>query len=140
MKFTYQTAALILAFALSGNAGRAQDKPENATMTANPLTGTQMFRTFCAVCHGTNAKGNGPAAITLKTAPPDLTVLSRKNGGKFPLMKVTQVIQGDEVVLSHGTREMPIYGDMFRDIRNDEAFVKLRVGVLTSFIQSLQQK
>jgi len=140
MKRTYQVPALVLAIALSGVSAWAQNKPENPTPTAAPQTGDQLFRTFCAVCHGTNAKGNGPATVALKTAPPDLTLLSRKNGGKFPLMKVTQVIRGDEVIFSHGTREMPIYGDMFRDIRQDEAFVKLRVGVLTSYIQSLQQK
>ena len=50
-----------------------------------------------------------------------------------------QVIQGDVVVISHGTREMPIYGDLFRGIRREEIFVKQRVGLLTGYIESLQK-
>jgi len=104
------------------------------------MSGKELFQVYCAVCHGTDAHGKGPAAVALKTAPPDLTLLAKKSGGKFPLMRVSQVIQGDVVVISHGTREMPIYGDMFRDIRRDEAFVKLRVSLLTGYIESIQLK
>jgi mono/diheme cytochrome c family protein len=117
-----------------------QTPAEDKTASAAPMSGREMFQIYCAVCHGTDAKGKGPAAPALKDALPDLTLLTRNSGGKFPLMKVSQVIQGDVVVISHGTREMPIYGDMFRDIRRDEAFVKQRVSLLTGYIASVQQK
>jgi mono/diheme cytochrome c family protein len=104
------------------------------------MSGKEMSQIYCATCHGTDAKGNGPAAPALRAKLPDLTLLARNSGGKFPLLKVSQVIQGDVVIISHGTREMPIYGDMFRDIRRDETFVKQRVGILTGYIASLQQK
>jgi hypothetical protein len=76
----------------------------------------------------------------MKAHVPDLTLLTNNSGGKFPLMKVEQVIQGDVVVISHGSREMPIYGDMFRDIKRDETFVKQRIGLLTGYIESLQKR
>jgi mono/diheme cytochrome c family protein len=133
-------AITILITGIAVAAWSQQKAVENKMMTAAPMSGTEMFQAYCATCHGTDAKGKGPSAVALKTAPTDLTLLTRNSGGKFPLMKVSQVIQGDVVVVSHGSREMPIYGDMFRDIRRDEAFVKLRVGVLTAYIESIQQK
>jgi mono/diheme cytochrome c family protein len=104
------------------------------------MSGKEMFQVYCAACHGIDAKGADPAAIALKAALPDLTLLTRNSGGKFPLMKVSQVIQGDVVVVSHGTREMPIYGDIFRDIRRDETFVKQRVSLLTGYVESIQRR
>ena len=115
---------------------RAQDK----TASQAAMSGAELYQVYCATCHGTDGKGKGPAAPALKARVPDLTLLSKNGGGKFPLMKVQQVIQGDVVVVSHGSREMPIYGDMFRDIKRDEMFVKQRISLLTGYIESLQVK
>ncbi len=35
--------------------------------------GAEVFATYCAVCHGPDGKGNGPAAAALVPPPPDLT-------------------------------------------------------------------
>ena len=118
----------------------SQQKPEDKATSQSAMSGAEMYQIYCATCHGTDAKGKGPSAIAMKAPMPDLTLLSKKNGGKFPLMKVEQTIQGDVVVISHGSREMPIYGDMFRDIKRDETFVKQRVALLTGYIDSLQKK
>jgi mono/diheme cytochrome c family protein len=104
------------------------------------MSGQELYHVYCATCHGADGHGAGPAAAAMKAAMPDLTLLTKNSGGKFPLMKVSQVIQGDVVVISHGSREMPIYGDMFRDIKRDETFVKQRVSLLTGYIQSIQKK
>jgi len=98
-----------------------------------------MYRAYCAVCHGADAKGNGPAAPALKVAPGDLTLMSRRNGGKFPDFKVHNIIQGDGTVVAHGSREMPIWGDVFREMNRDESKVALRVHNLTQYLASLQQ-
>ena len=42
------------------------------------------FETHCASCHGTDAKGKGPFVSNLKVAPPDLTLLAKRNAGGFP--------------------------------------------------------
>jgi len=47
-------------------------------------SGKEMFDTYCAVCHGKDTKGNGPAAGAMKTPPADLTTLAKGNGGKYP--------------------------------------------------------
>jgi mono/diheme cytochrome c family protein len=114
----------------------AQDK----TTSQAAMSGAELYRVYCASCHGADAKGKGPAAAAMKARVPNLTLLSKNSGGKFPVMKVEQSIQGDVVVISHGSREMPIYGDMFRDIKRDEMFVKQRISLLTGYIESLQVK
>jgi mono/diheme cytochrome c family protein len=102
--------------------------------------GQEVFRSFCAVCHGTDAKGNGPAAPDLKKHPTDLTQLSRKNSGKFPTEIVSSVIEGNDLVTDHGTREMPMWGDAFRAMNGDQIMVQLKIRNLTAYIESIQQK
>jgi mono/diheme cytochrome c family protein len=120
----------------------AQQKPEgDPTISERPRTGQQLYTVYCAACHGADGKGNGPAAPALRAQVPDLTLLSRKSGGKFPLLKVEQSIDGGEgLPVAHGTREMPVYYDLFESIRRDSAFVAQRIDLLTGYIKSLQQK
>ena len=110
--------------------------PENTSITS----GAEMFGTYCAVCHGVDGKGNGPAAPALAKQPPDLAQLSKKNGGKFPTFIVSNVILGDEFIAAHGSRDMPMWGDVFRSKNRDESAIKLRIHNLTVYVESLQQK
>jgi mono/diheme cytochrome c family protein len=108
--------------------------PENIS----PANGPEMFRAYCSVCHGTGGLGDGPAASALKKRPADLTQLTRKNNGSFPVYRVANVIMGADVSTSHGSRDMPVWGSVFRNLRPDT--VKLRIDNLTSFIESLQRQ
>jgi mono/diheme cytochrome c family protein len=118
-----------------------QDKSADPRMTSEkPMSGQELFQVFCAACHGPEGKGDGPVASAMRSPMPDLTMLSRNSGGTFPITKVERAIDGDEILVSHGTRAMPIYGDLFREIRRDEAFVKQRVALLTGYIESIQSK
>jgi mono/diheme cytochrome c family protein len=106
----------------------------------SPVSGQEMFTTYCAVCHGTDAKGNGPAVPALKMAPPDLTKLSVNNGGKFPEMRVYSTIRGEADIPAHGSKDMPVWGALFRSLdRTDSSLVNLRLRNLTAFVQSLQK-
>lgn len=104
------------------------------------LDGKAMFHEYCAVCHGENGKGNGPAADALKKAPADLTQVTRKNGGTFPEIKVQRMIAGDdEAVGAHGNRAMPIWGNVFRSLSNKDGET-LRVNALMKYVEDLQAK
>ena len=104
-------------------------------------SGRDMFVRYCAVCHGKDAKGNGPAATAMKTPPPDLTILAKDNGGKYPASHVAAVIRGQAALASHGTQDMPIWGPLFLSIsQGHEAQVQQRVSNLVSYIDSLQAK
>jgi mono/diheme cytochrome c family protein len=73
-------------------------------------TAPQLFQRFCASCHGRDGRGDGPVAPFFKLAPPDLTGLSRRNGGTFPSERVHRIVDGREVVTPHGARQMPVWG------------------------------
>lgn len=60
--------------------------------------------------HGSAAKGDGPMADQLGTAPAGLTQLAKKNGGIFPINAVYEKIDGRQEVKAHGSREMPVWG------------------------------
>jgi mono/diheme cytochrome c family protein len=104
-------------------------------------SGKQMFNSYCAVCHGTDAKGSGPAAAALKSVPSDLTLLAEKNGGKYPSAHVASVLRGQATMPSHGSPEMPIWGPLFRSIgQGNEGQVQQRTSNLVAYIETLQAK
>lgn len=100
--------------------------------------GRQLFMTYCASCHGEDARGNGPAASALKTTPSNLTQIPKDNG-KFPALRVKRVISGDDFISGHGSREMPIWGDIFRTQR-DRTIATGHIYALTKYVESIQAK
>jgi hypothetical protein len=68
-----------------------------------------------------------------------LTQLVRKNGGTFPEVHVMNYITGDDAVAAHGTRDMPVWGTLFRSLSPDNnAEAQIRVKVLADYIKTLQ--
>lgn len=72
------------------------------------------YQRNCAVCHGTEGRGDGIMRRYLTLPPANLRQLAKNNGGKFPFWEVYAKIDGQREVRGHGTREMPIWGDRFR--------------------------
>lgn len=101
--------------------------------------GRAEYMSSCASCHGADARGGGPVATELKTPPADLTFLARKNGGVFPYDYVYQIIDGRGApILSHGTREMPVWGYRFGP---PQAFrYKARMLSVIDYLKTLQQR
>ncbi len=79
------------------------------------IEGEKEFQQRCALCHGEDAKGDGPYSFALVFKPADLTQLLIKNDGVFPFIEIYLVIDGREIVKSHGTRLMPIWGDRYNE-------------------------
>ena len=135
-------AVLLLsaAFAVAQQAGTTQIKhvPVKAT---NPASGQEMYASYCAVCHGANATGNGPAQSALKIPATDLTTLAQKNGGKYPAMHVSSVLRGDAELAAHGSKDMPVWGPLFRNMsQGHDAEVQQRIANINAYIESLQKK
>jgi len=143
----YGFAAILIAFAVFALAQQAQQPATTPEIkhvpikATNPTSGKVMYNTYCAACHGTTAKGDGPAAPALKVPPSDLTQLAKKNDGKYPGNHVSAVIRGEADLAAHGSREMPVWGHLFRSISGGhEGEVQQRVANLTGYIESLQAK
>jgi mono/diheme cytochrome c family protein len=125
-----------LAAMLYGQTPAIKKVPPAPTSAAS---GAEMFKSYCAVCHGADARGNGPAVAALKKAPSDLTLLTKNSGGKFPELRVYNVIQGEVGVIAHGSKDMPVWGEVFRDMRRGDADTKLRLRNLTKYIETIQR-
>jgi len=91
------------------------------------------------VCHGVDGKGAGPAAAGLKNSPGDLTQITRHSGGKFPDLRMRSILNGAEPIVSHGTSDMPIWGDVFKSISANQTFGQMRVDALVKYLQTIQR-
>ena len=141
----HRIAALFLGFILLAVLVGAQNKKPELRRVPAPLTsassGKEMFKSYCASCHGENGQGAGPAAPALKATPSNLTVLSKNNSGKFPSERVMSILRGQATVTAHGNRDMPVWGPVFWHMsQGHEAEVQQRVVNLTQYLESMQQK
>jgi mono/diheme cytochrome c family protein len=145
MKFITAIAvvAMLSVFAL----GQAAPAPSTPTIKHVPITkvsstsGKEMYKSYCAVCHGLDAKGNGPAAPAMKTNPTDLTALAQKGAGKYPAAHVAAVIRGQAATPSHGSQDMPVWGRLFSSIdQGREGQVQQRVTNLVNYLETVQAK
>ena len=111
-------------------------------LVIHSMYGGDLYKFYCASCHGYDGRGGGPVASKLKSEPPDLTRLALGNGGVFPRARVEAIIEGrsDPPLPVHGTREMPVWGPIFRGLDTNDAANRTRIGNLIEYLQSLQQK
>ena len=122
-------------------------------LIASPLVaqdvdhGRALYQTHCATCHGVDATGQGPLAAALVLQPVDLTVLSARNGGTFPLERVLKRIDGTDPLVSHGS-PMPVYGPYFEGVANtpmklpsgQPMLVAEPIADLVGYLQSVQSE
>lgn len=144
MIIRYATCFLLLVFVaaltISAQQGKPTVKHESAAMTS-PASGKEMFTSYCASCHGKDAKGDGPAAPALKQLPANLTQLAKQNGGKYPGDKVTSILRGQAHLMAHGDQDMPVWGPVFwRMSQGHEEIVQMRIANLNRYLESIQEK
>jgi len=123
---------------LSGSLLALSGQPEPLISS---IRGDSLYKAYCASCHGMDAKGNGPMAPWLKVAPSDLTRISARNGGKFPLARIDRIISGEEALPSgHGARRMPIWGPIFSEVTRDQDLGRVRIDNLARYLREIQSK
>lgn len=140
MKRTMIAAVLVSTAIICGpTAALAKDKID---------LGKQEYDSNCAVCHGETGKGDGPYREFISKIP-DLTVLSKNNGGVFPITRVYEIIDGRQEIKAHGPRDMPIWGtdysiraaEKYMDVEYDpEAYVRTHILSLIDYLYRLQVK
>jgi mono/diheme cytochrome c family protein len=104
-----------------------------------PSSGADMYRWYCASCHGTAGTGDGPSAASLSTRPSDLTIIAKNNSGSFPTMRISNLLGATPGTEAHGSKEMPVWGDAFRAAREDNNIVQMRIHNLVAFLRSIQK-
>jgi mono/diheme cytochrome c family protein len=108
---------------------------------AQPVdAGRGLFLLYCASCHGPAGRGNGPAGDEFRHRPADLTQFAKNNGGVFNNALIHRIIDGRSVK-SHGTMEMPVWGDAFKwRLGLDEEGVRQRIEAIVRYVESIQEK
>lgn len=112
--------------------------------------GNKEYTRSCGACHGASGKGDGPVAKVLTTPTPDLTQISQRNNGKFPTVKIYQLIDGEASLGPHGNKQMPVWGDRYRADAiskmagvphelSPEAIAHSRILSLVYYLESIQR-
>ena len=125
-------AAILLA---PVTASAQADQPQKQT-----TTGREVYRTYCATCHGTSAVGDGPLASNMVKKPANLTEIAKRNGGTFPSEQVFKTIDGRSPIKGHGGPDMPVWGEAFQRSREagDQDRVKSVIQSLVDYLESIQ--
>jgi mono/diheme cytochrome c family protein len=105
-------------------------------------SGAELFTTYCASCHGTSGRGDGPVGEHLKVLPADLTQIAKRNGGTFPSGQIHRIIDGRQLVKAHGDSQMPVWGDAFSRTAKDadKDAVKRRIEALVTYLEKIQER
>ena len=132
----------------------AQKSTEVEKPLIGSLRGADLFVSYCASCHGRDAKGNGPMAGALKVPPSDLTRIAIHNRGTFPMANVQKIIEGGEQPGTgtgatgsssggHGSRDMPVWGPIFSRVTvtpsgQDADLGRVRIDNLARYLREIQ--
>lgn len=132
---------LVLGLGLGTVTGLLAEKPVRSPEAAEPSRGAVLFRLHCASCHGSEGRGDGPVAEHLEIAPPDLTRIAARRGGRFNADEVERLVDGRTEVEPHGRAEMPVWGLSFRQsgrLDDQEEEIRLQVRQLVRHLRSIQ--
>lgn len=135
--------AALVAWAIAGvqDSKQLQAREQDDQPLITSIRGDNLYKSYCASCHGEDGKGNGPMAAWMKIPPPDLTRIAARNGGKFPLERVNRIISGEEPLPSgHGTRAMPIWGPVFSQVTRDQDLGRVRIDNLARYLRDIQSR
>ena len=120
----------------------------NGFVSAQPIDvvsgGELEYQRNCAVCHGVEARGDGVMRRYLTVQPANLRQLAKNNGGKFPFWEVYHKIDGQTEIPVHGSRDMPIWGNRFRDEAGSDGKAAItqaagRILSLTFYLEYIQE-
>ncbi len=138
---TTKTATLVATLAMACSLLLPAFAPPAAAQEYKQVTpAATLFSTYCASCHGTTARGDGPLASSMVKKPANLTEIAQRNGGKFPSEMVFRTIDGRQPVRGHGGPDMPVWGDAFSRSREagDAERVKSVIQSLVDYLDSIQ--
>jgi mono/diheme cytochrome c family protein len=129
-------------FAGSVSAGQSSRKEKaKSSPLIDSIQGPDLYKAYCASCHGVGAKGDGVMTTSLRVKPADLTRIAARNSGTFPLMRVERIISGEELpAAGHGSSQMPVWGPIFSHVERDQDLGRVRIDNLARFLRDIQVK
>jgi mono/diheme cytochrome c family protein len=138
---SHWTKVAWLLLTLAGSVVSAQaPPPPPPRLLPESVYGADLFRFYCASCHGADGRGGGPTAQALKRRVPDLTMMASRERGVFPKARVLAIVTGDQrpAIPAHGSREMPVWGPIFRALAPGDPLNQIRIENIVAHIEALQ--
>jgi len=123
-------------------AAETEDDMASAAMEQSPIEqGEELYISYCGICHGDDAKGEGAMANMLKIPPSDLTTITSRYGGTFPEEEMHEIIRGGQEVPGHGQGDMPVWGKTFFDSEglSTQEQVDEKIDYLVAYLESIQE-
>lgn len=129
---------LAIAASCAGGAAAAADDPQ-------VTVGKNLYMKYCATCHGPSGNGvDGMASRLFTNQPANLTLLSKENGGKFPMNELMNIVKGDQPIAAHGSREMPVWGEILGRPLSDGMYgqdeADLKIINIGKYLETIQVK
>jgi len=147
MKAFFILIGIIVVMAVVNTTSGQQVKIKEVQITSQQATltdGYELYAELCAVCHGKDGMGDGPAASALKSTVPNLTVLAAINDGEFPHEDVQKAIAGRYRDDDSGQIGMPSWCEAFEGAKpgwkqfRRKAFARQQVEKLTDYLETIQ--
>ena len=137
----FVTCVIAAGAALSGDRRQGQ-RAQSTPLIIESMVGRDLFGFYCASCHGSDGLGHGPVAASLKTVPSDLTRITARAGGTFPAQRVKDTVAGtgDALTPSHGPKDMPVWGPIFRFLDPSDVRTAFRIEQLVKYVESIQAR
>ena len=113
-----------------------------AGKSADVTAGRVAYTHYCAVCHGMTADGHGPVAEALRQQPSDLRHLRDRYGNPLSADRIARYVDGRELIIAHGSSEMPVWGERFGAAESEDSGRTLRTDrrilAIAAYLQTLQ--
>jgi len=133
-------SAMLLAGSVCAAQGTSREKAKSAPLI-DSIQGPDLYKAYCASCHGAGAKGDGVMTASLRVKPSDLTRIAARNGGTFPLMRIESIISGETLPpAGHGSSQMPVWGPIFSHVDRDQDLGRVRIDNLARYLRDIQVK
>jgi mono/diheme cytochrome c family protein len=130
--------AVVAVFALSLSFGSVL-----SAWAGEPDQGQKLYLQYCSSCHGKDGSGSGSVSSYFKVKVPNLTLLKKINKGIYPTARVLSSIDGSRAVRAHGEREMPVWGQVFRQEHEKEKYPELtallKAKAIAEYVSTLQK-
>ncbi len=133
---------LVLAAVFAAAAAFSAEHSAGSAQIPQVEGGRALYTTYCASCHGTSGRGDGPVAAQLVTKPANLAEFAVHNGGVFPAERLHRIIDGQEMnARAHGSMEMPVWGDAFRRREGlSEEAASARIDAIIQYLRVIQER
>lgn len=122
------------AVADAGHQGLKRVRPSDGLVQS--VDGKAIYDAYCANCHGTTGRGNGPAARHLSVPVPDLSTITARDGAFNAAHVRSHVMEPD----GHRPGEvMTCWREVLAaNYHRDQALVNLAVANLVKHVEGLQ--